>query len=83
MGPGTDAERKLFTTEHVEWKKTATKAAETGIGVDFFIAAGGGTYMDIATIGKSILHRPSLFYKETHCIRTRIRCCWGGNVFLP
>ncbi|EEQ30595.1 Sec23/Sec24 family protein [Microsporum canis CBS 113480] len=54
-GPGTDAERKLFITEHVEWKKAATKAAESGIGIDFFIAAGGGTYMDIATIGYQVL----------------------------
>lgn len=61
MGPGTDAERKLFTTEHVEWKKTATKAAETGVGVDFFVAAGGGTYMDIATIGKLTSHHHFCF----------------------
>lgn len=70
-GPGTDAERKLFTTEHVEWKKTATKAAESGIGIDFFIAAGGGTYMDIATIGKLISHsqhsfKLDLFTKDYH-----------------
>jgi protein transport protein SEC24 len=48
---GTDAERKLFTTENPAWKKTATKLAEAGVGVDFFIAAPGGTYMDVATIG--------------------------------
>jgi protein transport protein SEC24 len=50
---GTDAERKLFTTENPAWKKTATKFAESGVGVDLFIAAPGGTYMDVATIGKS------------------------------
>jgi protein transport protein SEC24 len=50
-GQGTDAEKKLFTTEHPGWKKTATKLAESGVGIDFFIAAGGGVYMDIATIG--------------------------------
>jgi len=50
-GQGTDAEKKLFTTEHPNWKKAAAKLAESGIGVDFFIAAGGGVYMDIATIG--------------------------------
>lgn len=49
---GTDAEKKLFTAEHTGWKKTATKLAEAGIGVDFFIAAPGGTYTDIATIGR-------------------------------
>lgn len=50
-GQGTDAERKLFTTEHPGWKKTATKMTESGVGVDFFIASSGGTYMDVATIG--------------------------------
>ncbi|KMU75154.1 SFB3 protein, partial [Coccidioides immitis RMSCC 3703] len=50
-GQGTDAEKKLFTTEHPGWKKVATKMAESGVGVDFFIAAGGGKYMDVATIG--------------------------------
>lgn len=49
---GTDAEKKLFTTEHAGWKKTATKLAESGIGIDFFIAAPGGAYMDVATVGK-------------------------------
>lgn len=48
---GTDAERKLFTTENQAWKKTASKLVEAGIGVDFFIAAPGGTYVDVATIG--------------------------------
>ncbi|EER23231.1 Sec23/Sec24 family protein [Coccidioides posadasii C735 delta SOWgp] len=50
-GQGTDAEKKLFTTEHPGWKKVATKMAESGVGIDFFIAAGGGKYMDVATIG--------------------------------
>lgn len=49
---GTDAERKLFTTENPAWKKTASKLAEAGVGVDFFIASPGGVYMDVATIGK-------------------------------
>ncbi|EEH43520.2 uncharacterized protein PADG_08140 [Paracoccidioides brasiliensis Pb18] len=50
-GQGTDAEKKLFTTEHPSWKKTATKLAESGVGIDLFIASCGGAYMDIATIG--------------------------------
>ncbi|PGH21584.1 hypothetical protein AJ80_03144 [Polytolypa hystricis UAMH7299] len=50
-GQGTDAEKKLFTTEHSGFKKTATKLAEAGVGIDFFLAAGGGVYMDVATIG--------------------------------
>lgn len=49
---GTDAEKKLFTTEQAAFKKTATKLAETGVGIDVFISAGGGTYMDLATIGR-------------------------------
>ncbi|KAK2738849.1 COPII coat Sec23p-Sfb3p heterodimer component [Onygenales sp. PD_40] len=50
-GQGTDAEKKLFTTEHPGWKKTANKLAESGVGIDFFIASCGGAYMDVATIG--------------------------------
>lgn len=50
---GTEAERKLFTTEDVAWKKTAGKLAEAGVGVDLFIAAPGGAYADVATIGMS------------------------------
>lgn len=49
---GTDAEKKLFNTDHTPWKKTASKLAEAGIGVDFFLAAPSGTYMDVATIGR-------------------------------
>lgn len=49
---GTDGERKLFTTEHTGWRETAGHLAEAGIGVDMFIAAPSGTYMDVATIGK-------------------------------
>lgn len=48
---GTDAERKLFTTENAAWKKTASKLAEAGVGVDLFVASPGGVYMDVATIG--------------------------------
>lgn len=52
---GIETEKKLFQTEHPEWKKTAGKMVESGVGVDFFIAAAGGTYLDIATIGKIML----------------------------
>ena len=48
---GTDAERKLFTTENPAWRKTASKLAEAGVGVDLFIASPGGVYMDVATLG--------------------------------
>ncbi|KAL1311059.1 hypothetical protein AAFC00_001269 [Neodothiora populina] len=50
-GRDTDAERKLYTTEHPGWKKTAAKMVESGVGVDFFMAAPSGGYLDIATIG--------------------------------
>ncbi len=50
---GIETEKKLFQTEHLGWKKTASKMVESGVGVDFFIGAAGGGYMDIATIGIS------------------------------
>jgi protein transport protein SEC24 len=50
-GRDTDAEKRLFTTEHPGFKKTASTMVSSGIGVDFFLAAAGGGYMDIATIG--------------------------------
>ena len=48
----TDAEKKLLTTEHPGFRKVATKMVESGIGVDFFMAAPNGGYLDIATIGR-------------------------------
>lgn len=50
-GRDTDAEKKLLTTEHPGFKKTASSMVSAGIGVDFFLAATGGQYLDIATIG--------------------------------
>jgi protein transport protein SEC24 len=50
----TDAEKKLMTTEHPGYKKVAQKMVESGIGVDFFMAAPSGGYLDIATIGESL-----------------------------
>ncbi|KAF2640262.1 Sec23/Sec24 family protein-like protein [Massarina eburnea CBS 473.64] len=47
----TDAERKLFTTEHPGYRKVAQKMVENGIGVDFFLAAPSGGYLDVATVG--------------------------------
>lgn len=49
---GAETEKKLFQTEHPGWIRTADKMVEYGVGVDFFMAASGGVYMDIATIGK-------------------------------
>jgi protein transport protein SEC24 len=50
-GRDTDAEKKLLTTEHPGFKKTASSMVSAGVGADFFLAANGGHYMDIATIG--------------------------------
>lgn len=50
-GRDTDAERRLFTTEHPGYKKTANAMVSAGIGVDFFLASPGGGYIDVATIG--------------------------------
>ncbi|KAK2731814.1 COPII coat Sec23p-Sfb3p heterodimer component [Myotisia sp. PD_48] len=70
-GHGTDAEKKLFATEHAGWKKTATKLSESGVGVDFFIAAGGGMFMDIATIGHAaaVSGGETFFYPNFHAPR--------------
>lgn len=50
---GIETERKLFQTEHADWRKVAGSMVQSGIGVDFFLAAASGAYMDIATIGMS------------------------------
>lgn len=50
---GGDAEKKLLNTEHPGWRKAAEKMVQAGVGVDFFLAAPGGGYLDIATIGES------------------------------
>jgi protein transport protein SEC24 len=49
----TDAEKKLLKTEHPGFIKVAEKMVQSGIGIDFFMAAPSGGYLDIATIGKS------------------------------
>ncbi|KAF2195319.1 Sec23/Sec24 family protein-like protein [Zopfia rhizophila CBS 207.26] len=59
----TDAEKKLLTTEHPGFRKVATKMVESGIGIDFFMAAPSGGYLDIATIGHvSAMTGGELFY---------------------
>ena len=54
-GQSFDTDKKLLVAENPAWRKTASKLVEYGIGVDFFMAAPSGGYLDIATIGK----RPS------------------------
>ncbi|KAI9882736.1 MAG: hypothetical protein M1823_005514 [Watsoniomyces obsoletus] len=46
-----ETEKKLFTTDHPAWKKTAEKMAQSGVGVDMFLAAPSGGYLDLATVG--------------------------------
>jgi protein transport protein SEC24 len=48
----TDAEKKLLKTEHPGFIKVAEKMVQSGIGIDFFMAAPSGGYLDLATIGK-------------------------------
>ena len=47
----TDAEKNIYKTEHPNFMKTAKGMTESGVGVDFFLAAPQGGYLDIATIG--------------------------------
>ncbi|CAI7609286.1 unnamed protein product [Penicillium pancosmium] len=72
---GTDAERKLFTTENQAWKKTASQLSEAGVGVDFFIAAPGGTYMDVATMGhvSALTGGETFFYPNFHAPRDLLK----------
>ncbi|KAL2163445.1 hypothetical protein VTH06DRAFT_5502 [Thermothelomyces fergusii] len=49
--PGGEPDKKLFSTEHPAWRKTADKMVSVGVGVDFFMAAPSGGYLDIATVG--------------------------------
>lgn len=51
-GQTPDGEKKLFGIDSPEWKRTATKLAESGVGIDFFIASPGGAYLDVTTIGE-------------------------------
>lgn len=52
--PGGELDKKLYTTEHPGWRKVAEKMVAAGIGVDLFLAAPNGGYLDVATVGKSI-----------------------------
>lgn len=67
----TDHERKLLTTEHPGFKKTAASMVAAGVGVDFFIAAAAGGYMDVATIGhvSTLTGGETYFYPNFHAPR--------------
>ncbi|KAK0749874.1 hypothetical protein B0T18DRAFT_407745 [Schizothecium vesticola] len=49
--PAGEPDKKLFSTEHPAWRKIAEKMVSIGVGIDFFMAAPTGGYLDIATIG--------------------------------
>ncbi|KAJ6083399.1 hypothetical protein N7467_007534 [Penicillium canescens] len=72
---GTEAERKLFSTENQAWKKTASKLAEAGVGVDLFMAAPGGTYLDVATVGhvSGLTGGETFFYPNFHAPRDLLK----------
>ncbi|KAK6088089.1 Sec23/Sec24 trunk domain-containing protein [Seiridium cupressi] len=59
--PGGELDKKLYSSEHPAWNKTAERMVAAGIGVDFFLAAPSGGYLDVATIG----HVASLTGGET------------------
>ena len=74
-GRDTDAEKKLYTTEHPGWRKTAAKMVEAGVGVDFFMAAPSGGYLDIATIGhcSAVSGGETYYYPNFHSPRDLAR----------
>ena len=77
---GIETEKKLFQTEHAGWKKTAAKMVESGVGVDFFIASASGTYMDVATIGRSLA---AVFYASCFDLFPgHVSAATGGETFF-
>lgn len=47
----TDGKKKLYSTEHPQYKKVGQKLIKCGIGVDFFMVAPSEGCLDVATIG--------------------------------
>lgn len=78
---GIESEKKLFQTEHSGWKKTAGKMVESGIGVDFFVSAASGGYMDLATIGRTPILIPMFWINEA-VDRSYLLLVWWRNVLL-
>ncbi|KAF1985778.1 hypothetical protein K402DRAFT_394384 [Aulographum hederae CBS 113979] len=72
---GTDGEKKMLTTEHPGWRKTAAQMVEKGIGVDFFMAAPSGGYLDIATVGhvSATTGGETYYYPNFHFQRDTLR----------
>lgn len=80
-GSGTDAEKKLLTTDHPGWKRTANKLSESGVGIDFFLASCGGAYMDVATIGTYLAPRFGRHMLSILAIG-HVAAVSGGETFL-
>lgn len=78
-----DNDKKLFTTEHPGWRKTAERMVASGVGVDFFLAAPGGGYLDIATIGMNSLFSSHMSIVKFALYRTRFQYYWWGNILFP
>lgn len=71
----TDAEKKLLNTEHPGFRKVAEKMVQNGIGIDFFLAAPSGGYLDIATIGhvSAITGGEVFYYPNFHSPRDTLK----------
>ncbi|KAF1848226.1 uncharacterized protein K460DRAFT_393351 [Cucurbitaria berberidis CBS 394.84] len=71
----TDAEKKLLQTEHPGFRKVAEKMVQSGIGIDFFMAAPSGGYLDIATIGhvSAITGGEVFYYPNFHSPRDTLK----------
>lgn len=79
---GIETEKKLFQTEHPGWKKTAVKMVESGVGIDFFIAAAGGGYMDVATIGKALQSCCTLNKPADNSSLGHVAAVTGGETYF-
>lgn len=47
-----ETDKKLIHSDTPAWKKVAEQMVKSGVGADFFLAAPGGGYLDISTIGQ-------------------------------
>jgi len=83
--PGGEPDKKLFSTEHPAWRKLAEKMVSIGVGVDFYMAAPSGGYLDIATIGTQSAASFFLFCGLSLLTRCRICCFHDGrrDLLLP
>lgn len=78
---GMETEKKLFQTDHPGFRKLAGKMVEEGVGIDLFIAAPSGKYMDVATIGECIL-RDGFIRPAKSLISGHLAAVSGGETFF-